>query len=244
MNAFAIQKRSHTCAILPLKPPGDSVMLYDTWSPYDPNPHHSTEDEACIQRTIQQKRRALREMLPHLRQKIENPDRDINSVHSVLTPYYDARDGVPMALADLPGIEALCRLALDKGGLCQSHIQTALLRLIGATAAPESAPFLLEMLHYTKRGDQFGPQRRQLALWGLARIAIFHQLPGTFTALREGLDDRQAEVRLTATDLIIDVYRGTNQPVPRDLIEKLQDMADHDSDEYVRRTIERFLEEP
>lgn len=116
--------------------------------------------------------------------------------------------------------------------------------MVGATALPESVPFLLEMLRYTRRGDHFGPERRQLALWGLARVAIFHNIPETYTALREALDDRRAEVRITATDLILDAYLSAHRAVPQDIVDKLHEMARSDPDDDVRRTIKRFLHEP
>jgi hypothetical protein len=62
------------------------------------------------------------------------------------------------------------------------------------------------MLPYTRRGDHFDPERRQLSLWGLARVAIFHNVPEAYAALLEGLDDRRAEVRITTADLILNAY--------------------------------------
>jgi hypothetical protein len=165
-------------------------------------------------------------------------------VAEVLAPYYEVGRDLPLTSADMPEVEAMGRLILQKGGLRQNDIQEVLIRLVGATAAPESVPFLLEMLHYTRRGDHFGPERRQLALWGLARIAIFHQIPNAYAALRKGLDDRRAEVRFTATDLIIDAYVKANQPVPKEVVEKLQDMSRSDADDDVRHRAYAILKEP
>jgi hypothetical protein len=180
-------------------------MLYDTWSPYDPSDANSPEDQARLRRILQSRQQIIRDMLPQLRQEIENPERDMNSVHEALKPYYQqAGRHLPMTPADLPELEALCWLVLERGGLRQNEIQKVLLELIGATAALESVPFLLEMLHYSRQGDHFGPERRQLAFWGLARIAIFHNVPEAYDALQKGLDDRRAEVRGTAANLILD----------------------------------------
>ena len=44
-------------------------------------------------------------------------------------------------------------------------IQEVLLRLIGATAAAASVPFLREMLRYTRRGDHLCPQRYLREPW-------------------------------------------------------------------------------
>jgi hypothetical protein len=161
-----------------------------------------------------------------------------------LRPYYESGRDLPMTPADLPEIEALCRLVLDRGGLRQNEIQEVLLRLVGATAAPESVPFLLEMWRYTRRGDHFGPERRQLALWGLARIAIFHNVPEAYRALRDGLEDRRAEVRLTAADLIIDAYLDAHRSVPEDVVDQLREMARSDPDADTQRAVQRFLREP
>jgi hypothetical protein len=149
-----------------------------------------------------------------------------------------------MTSADLPEIEALCLLVLERGGLRQNEIQKVLLQLVGATAAPESLPFLLDMWRYTRRGDHFGPDRRQLALWGLARVAIFHNDPQAYAALLEGLNDRRVEVRLAAADLILDAYLSAKRKVPTEVVETLRQTAQSDPDKDVRRTIQRFLREP
>jgi hypothetical protein len=80
-----------------------------------------------------------------------------------------------------------------------------------------------------------------LALWGLARTAILHQIPEAYEGVREGLDDRNGEVRLTTADLILDVYLRPGQEIPEEVIQKLQEMAEHDPDPDVRQGIERFL---
>lgn len=219
-------------------------MLYDTWSPYDPNDADSPEDRARLREVLQQRQRAIRAMLPRLRQEIENPHRDEESVYQVLRPYYDFVRDLPMTPADLPELEALCWLVLERGGLRQNMIQEVLLRLVGATAAPESVLFLLRMLHYSRRGDHFGPDRRQLALWGLARVAIFHNVPQAYAALQEGLDDRRAEVRGTAADLILNAYLDARREVPQDVVDKLRHMARSDPDRNVRRWIQGYLREP
>jgi hypothetical protein len=221
-------------------------MVYDTWNPYDPWEDAPPEEKETRCERLKRDREIVRDMLPRLRELIEDPDRDANDVFQVLRPYQQARE-VPMTPDDLPELEALCRLILERGGSRQSDIQRVLLRLVGATAAPPSVPFLLEMLHYSKRGDQFGPERRQLALWGLARIAVFHDVPEAYEALKEGMDDHRAKVRLTAADLNLDAYldmRGDRQEVPPDVIERLEEMAQSDPDDYVRRRVEKFLREP
>jgi hypothetical protein len=151
---------------------------------------------------------------------------------------------VPMTPGDLPELERLCRLILERGGARKGDIQEALLRLIGATAAAESVPFLIEMLHYSQRGDRFGPTRRQLALWGLARIALFHDVREAYEALYEGLDDRRADVRFTVADLILNAYLSARQDVPPHVVEKLRHMARSDPDDSVRHAAQRYLREP
>ena len=222
-------------------------MLYDTWNPYDPMESDSPEDEARLRERLRRGQEIIRAMMPRLREVIEDPDRDANSVFQTLRPYHLQAPQVPMTPADLPELEALCRLILERGGSRQSDIQRVLLRLVGATAASESVLFLLEMLHYSKRGDQFGPERRQLALWGLARVAILHDVPEAYEALREGLDDHRADVRLTTVDLILDTYldtRSAPQDVPQDFVDKLREMAWSEPDDYTRRKIKKFLQEP
>ena len=149
-----------------------------------------------------------------------------------------------MTAADLPELEWLCRLILERGGPRQNDIQEVLLRLIGATAAAESMPFLLEMLHYTRRGDRFGPQRRQLALWGLARVALFHNLPEAYGALQGGLGDRNADVRYATADMILNAYLRAGRDVPQDVVARLCHMARSDPEDSVRRAAQRYLREP
>jgi len=222
-------------------------MRYDTWNPYDPIEDDTTENKVRMSKRLSRDQQIVREMFPRLRQEIENPQRDNESVFQVLRSYHLNASDVPMLPSDLPEIEAQCRLVLDRGGLEQNNIQQVLLRLVGATAAPESVPFLIKMLHYTRRGDHFGPERRQLSLWGLARIAIFHNVPEAYAVLMEGLDDRRAEVRITTADLLIDAYMdrfSAHRQVPQGVIAKLQQMAESDSDKDVRRVVQRYLREP
>lgn len=221
-------------------------MRYDTWSPWDPNPADMPEDAARLRTRLQKAQTSVRAMLPRLRTEIQNLDRDMNSVGEVLRPYYDAGRDLPMTSDDLPKIESLFFLILEKGGLQQNQIQRVLLRLVGATALPKSVPFLLKALQYSQRGDQFGPERRQLALWGLARIAIKNPHPEAYHALREGLDDHHKDVRFTALDLIIDAYLGlgAKKDVPKEVFEKTQKMARSDLDQSVRRSARRYLKEP
>jgi len=148
-------------------------MLYDIHIPYDLVEADPPDVKERERERLASEQQAVRVMLPRLRREIENPDRDSDSVHEVLRPYYQAGWDLPMTPGDLPQIESLCRLVLERGGLRQNEIQEVLLRLVGATAAPQSVPFLLDMWRHTRRGDHFGPERRQLALWGLARVAPF-----------------------------------------------------------------------
>jgi hypothetical protein len=65
-------------------------MLYDTWSPYDPiEETDSPEDEVRQREKLERQREAIRAMLPHLRQEIENPERDTESVYQALRFYYE-----------------------------------------------------------------------------------------------------------------------------------------------------------
>lgn len=60
-----------------------------------------------------------------------------------------------------------------------------------------------------------------------------------------GLDDRRAEVRITAADLILNVYLDTHSAqVPPDVVKKLRQMAQSDPDDAVRRMVQRYLREP
>jgi hypothetical protein len=219
-------------------------MLYDTRLPYDPWESDPPEVRERLGRRLRDDQEAVRAMLPHLRQEIENPERDLNSVSEALKPYHQALRHPPMRPEDLPEIEALCRLVLERGGARQNEIQEVLLRLVGATAEPQSIPFLLDMWRYTRRGDNFGPERRQLAMWGLARIAIFHNVAEAYAALKEGLDDHRADVRLTVADLILDAYLDARREVPPDVVEELQEIARSDPDGEVRRKVWRMLHEP
>ncbi len=219
-------------------------MRYDTWSPYDPNEHNTPEDVLRRQKRLKRDQHTVRAMLPGLRQEIEKSYRDRNKVSEALAPYYEAGRDVPLTPADMPEVEAMGRLILKMGGLGQNNIQEVLLRLVGATATPESVPFLLEMFRYTRRGDHFGPERRQLALWGLARIAIFHQIPDAYDALRKGLDDRHADVRFTTIDLIIEAYIKADHPVPQEVVKKIQEMIRSDADDDVRHRAYAVLQEP
>jgi len=220
------------------------TIAYDTWNPYDPNDADSPDRRARLRERLEHDRETVRRMLPRLEREIENPRRDMRSVGEALRSYYLSTRGPPMTPADLPELERLCRLILERGGARQSEIQEVLLRLIGATAAVESVPFLLEMLRYTRRGDRFGPQRRQLALWGLARVAIFHNAPQAYSALQGGLTDRNADVRYATADMIANAYLRPGRDVPPDVVDRLRHLAHSDPDDSVRHAAQRHLREP
>jgi hypothetical protein len=219
-------------------------VYLDIWTAWDPGPHDTDEQKARSRKRLQQAQSDIRTMLPRLAQEIENTERDLNSVGEVLRPYHRYMREAPMTPDDLPEIEALCRRVLELGGLRQSQIQEVLLRLVGATAAPQSIPFLLDMWRYSRRGDNFGPDRRRLALWALARIALFHNEAQVCATLLEGLDDHRADVRLTAADLILDAYLSAQREVPSKVVDKLRQMAQSDPDDDVQRTMKKFLREP
>ena len=220
-------------------------MRYDTRNAYyDPLPYKTAEARERTRQRIQRNRQIIRDLLPRLRTLIEDPDRDPEDVFQVFRPYHLETRDVPMTRDDLPELHALCRRVLEKGGLEQHEIQRVLLRLIGSTTSPASVPFLLDMLHYSRHGDSFGPERRRLALWGLARIAIAHNVPEAYAALREGLEDRHADVRFTTADLILNAYLDADREVPEDVVAALEAMAASDPDKDVQRAAKRYLREP
>jgi hypothetical protein len=220
-------------------------IMYDTHISFDPWPEETAVELTHRQQKLELAQLGVRALLPYLHDKIKNPKREENDVHQVLRPLYlDTGRDVPMTPADLPEIEAMFHEILSVGGPRQAEIQEVLLRLVGATAAVDSVPFLLDALHFTKRGDQFGPERRQLALWGLARIAIRHNHPEAYLALRGGLNDRRAEVRLTAVDLILNAYLDAGRKVPAKIVTALKKMAANDPDKDVRWAVQRCLREP
>jgi hypothetical protein len=143
-------------------------------------------------------------------------------VYEVARPYYESLNHLPMRVDDLPILEQFCRRVLAAGGPRQAQLQEILLRMIGATAAAESVPFLQEMWRFSRRGDRFGPERRQLALWGLARIAARHNVPEAYETVQQGLDDRHADVRFTAVDLVLNAYLIARRDVPQEIGEKLR----------------------
>jgi hypothetical protein len=165
-------------------------------------------------------------------------------VYQVARPYYESLNYLPMRVDDLPILEQFCRRVLAAGGPRQAQLQEILLRMIGATAAAESVPFLQEMWRFSRRGDRFGPERRQLALWGLARIAARHNVPEAYGTVQQGLDDRHADVRFTAVDLILNAYLTAGREVPQNVVEKLRQMAASDPDKWVRQAARRALQEP
>ena len=218
--------------------------MYDIWSASDPYPEETPEERWQMEKHLAETREMVHFALLDLRQVLNDPNRDKEQVSRALQPFYDSMHSAPADVDDLPLIEAFCRRVLEIGGRGQSNLQTELLRLVGNTTHLSSLPFLLEMLRYSKRGDSFGPERRLLALWGLARIARWHNLPDAYAALHIGLDDRKAEVRWQTADLILSAYLDARREVPPEIMKKLEQMADNDPEEEVRKMIARFLREP
>jgi hypothetical protein len=99
-------------------------MVYDIWSPYDPRETDPPELKAKLRRRLEHHQHMVRAMLPRLRREIENPERDLNSVGEVLAPYFQevGRD-LPLTPADLPELETLYHLILDRGGSRQNEIR-------------------------------------------------------------------------------------------------------------------------
>lgn len=92
-------------------------MRYDTWNPYDPIEDDTVENKVRISKRLSHDQQVVREMLARLRQEIENPRRDGESVFQVLRPYHINAREVPMTPDDLPEIKSQCRLMLERGGL-------------------------------------------------------------------------------------------------------------------------------
>ena len=217
--------------------------MYDLWSPYDPLPEDRLEEQVHSDQRLIAAQQTFHVALLDLRPLIDDPQRDAEQVDAALRPFHEYLDSTPPLPDDIPEIERLCRLAAEKGGAGQGRLQEALLRLVGNAAEPRSLPFLLDMLRFTKRGDSFGPERRQLALWALARLARWHNLPEAYAALLASMDERKAEVRMTAMDLILDAYLDAGRDAPLDVFARMRQMAKNDPDEAVRRLAKRFLHE-
>lgn len=58
-----------------------------------------------------------------------------------------------------------------------------------------------------------------------------------------GLEDRRAEVRITAANLILNAYLDAHRAVPQDVVDKLREMAQSDPDDSVQRTVGGYLRE-
>ena len=218
--------------------------MYDIWNPFDPGPDDTSRERARLTKRLVELQQALHVALLDLRPVVENVRRTEDQVDTALRPFHTEFDDVPVHHDDLPEIERLCRLVWEKGGTDQAVLQRILIGLVGNTASPSSLPFFLDALCFTKRGDSFGPERRQLAIWGLARLARWHDLPEAYAAVQSGLDDRHPEVRLTAADLLLDAYLDARRTVPPEVRSKLAQMAKTDPDPDLRRQFSKYLDEP
>ncbi len=219
-------------------------MLYDLWNPFDPDDGESPEEQKRIAEQLALSQNELHAMLPELRLLINDSERDIEAVHALLRPIRWNMTAIPVSLPDLPEVEALCRLALESGGHGQNLVQENMLRLVGNTAHPQSLPFLHDMLYFTRQRDHFGPERRQLAIWALARLAKNHNLSEAYDALLTGLDDRHADVRLTTIGLLLDAHLMAGRDVPAIVVDKLGQLATNDRNDDVRRRARKCLREP
>ena len=218
--------------------------MYDIWNPFDPNPDDTSRERARLSKRLVELQQALHVALIDLRLVVENVRRSEDQVDAALRPFHTEFDDVPAHPDDLPEIERLCRLVWEKGGTDQAALQRILIGLVGNTASPSCLPFFLDALRFTKRGDSFGPERRQLAIWGLARLARWNNLPEAYAAVQSGLDDRHPEVRLTAADLLLDAYLDAGRAVPPEVRSKLAQMAKTDPDLDLRRQFSKYLDEP
>ena len=88
-------------------------MLYDTRNAYDFNPNVPPGDEARRQERLRQAQEIVRAVLPDLRQEIDNPERDMNSVFEILRPYHQQTVGeVPMTPNDQGSVSAIAPFPL------------------------------------------------------------------------------------------------------------------------------------
>jgi hypothetical protein len=73
---------------------------------------------------------------------------------------------------------------------------------------------------------------------------MFHNVPEAYEALYTGLEDRNADVRFTVADLILNAYLNARRDVPPQVVDKLRQMARSDPDDSVRDAAQRYLREP
>lgn len=217
--------------------------MHYIYNPYDVLPCETEEEWARSQAIIEKNRQTIRDLLPQLRKVIEDPQREKEDVSRVLRPYYIETRAVPMTPEDIPELESLCRLILEKGGEQGQKIQEMLLSVISSTAAQESIPFLLDMLHGPQPKGRFGPRWRELALVGLGRIALIHERDEAYEALHEGLEDRHADVRYTTMALIANAYLNAEREIPKAVLVKFHKIARSDPDKDLRQDAKRYLRE-
>ena len=104
--------------------------MYDIWSPYDPSPMDTPEEQERANRRLIDIQQSFHVALLDLCPMLDDSQRDIEQVHAVLRPFHEYIDSTPPSPGDIPEIERLCRLAAEKGGAGQGRLQEVMLRLV------------------------------------------------------------------------------------------------------------------
>ena len=143
--------------------------------------------------------------------------------------YWGRHSFIGFTPADLPRACETYRRIFAREISGSVEVQAMLLNLIAASEDATSVPFWLDALTLYKQRDVFRPQRQTIALAALARLAIRHNEPEAYEALRQAAFHREPGIRGLAVHYLGRAYHEAGRPLPSLLLAELEDIALQDA---------------
>ena len=132
------------------------------------------------------------------------------------------------APADVPHAQETYRRIFEGGGTGVTDAQRAVLTLLGGSADPHIVPFWLEMVDLTKPRDMFRQERVTISLAALALIAVRHDVPAAYDALRQLTHHLNPETRAQAVYYLRRAYTNASRAVPEAIMTDMYLVATQD----------------
>lgn len=181
----------------------------------------------------------LHDGLDKLAAMLDDPDSKRRLTESGINMFVTA----PLPAQDVPRAQELYRRVYMAGGNGTNWVQEGLLGALALAADPDAVPFWVEVLELNKPREQFAPKRRELAVAGLAFLAIRRGEPAAYETLR-ALAQRfpNPDVRALAGEYLKRAYREASRPLPPEVLAEMQAIALEDTAFTPRFQARRFLQ--
>jgi hypothetical protein len=149
--------------------------------------------------------------------------------------------GATLTPAQRARAEALHRQVFAAAGKGSTHVEAALLSLLGPGSPTTAIDFWVETLTLTRSRDGFGPERKRQALGALVRIAKEDPSSGALAAIVAALEADAPVTRADALDALTELSPGRSA-LPAPALAAIERVARSDRDFLPRFRARRILE--